>query len=769
MTTPFRSEEDRAAWVAAIVDSFDDAIVSKTLDGLITSWNRGAERIFGWTAAEAVGRSITIVIPPEHLAEEEDILARIRGGERIEHFETTRMRKDGSRFEISLTVSPIKNAKGEVIGASKIARDISERRRGDEARARLAAIVDSADDAIVSKTLDGLITSWNPAAERIFGWTAAEAVGRSITIVIPPDRLAEEEEILARISQGEKIEHFETTRMRKDGTRFEISLTVSPIKNAKGEVIGASKTARDISERLRGDEARARLAAIVDSADDAIVSKTLDGVITSWNRAAQAMFGWTAAEAVGQRITLIIPRERWHEEDEVLARVRKGESIDHFDTVRVRKNGERIDVSLTVSPVKDARGRIIGASKIARDVSDRKHAEAERAALLHAAQQAREEAEELNRSKDQFLALLSHELRTPLNAIFGWARMLQSAAMDEVTSRRAIDAILRNATAQVQLVEDLLDVSRIITGKMRLDVQWLDLKSVIESALDAVQPAASAKGLKIETVLDPNAGPVVGAADRLRQVVWNLLMNAIKFTPRDGRVQVHLRKLKSHVEIVVSDNGEGIQPEILPFIFDRFRQGDSTTTRPHGGLGLGLALVRHLVDLHGGRVRAASEGPGRGATFVVELPVAILGPEARTTLETSAATGALPLQNVRVLLVDDDADGLDLTTVMLTNSGAQVKTAVSVAAALDVLESWPADVLVSDIEMPGEDGYELLRRIRAKERGGRTRLPALALTAYGRPEDRRRTLAAGFNLHLAKPIDPSELVLAVANLVGRTG
>ena len=639
----------------------------------------------------------------------------------------------------------------------------------EDRAAWVAAIVDSSDDAIVSKTLDGLITSWNRAAERIFGWTAAEAVGRSITIVIPPDRLAEEEDILARIKQGEKIEHFETTRMRKDGTRFEISLTVSPIKNAKGEVIGASKIARDISARLHGDEAIARLAAIVDSADDAIVSKTLDGVITSWNRAAQAMFGWTAAEAVGQRITLIIPRERWPEEDEVLARVCKGESIDHFDTVRVRKSGERIDVSLTVSPVKDARGRIIGASKIARDVSDRKRAEAERTKLLQTVQQAREEAEELNRSKDQFLAVLSHELRTPLNAIFGWARMLQSAAMDEVTSRRAIDAILRNATAQVQLVEDLLDVSRIITGKMRLDVQWLDLKSVIESALDAVQPAASAKGLKIETVLDPNAGPVVGAADRLRQVVWNLLMNAIKFTPRDGRVQVHLRKLKSHVEIVVSDSGEGIQPEILPFIFDRFRQGDSTTTRPHGGLGLGLALVRHLVDLHGGRVRAASEGPGRGATFVVELPVAILGPEAGTTLETSAAMGALPLQNVRVLLVDDDADGLDLTTVMLTNSGAQVKTAVSVAAALDVLESWPADVLVSDIEMPGEDGYELLRRIRAKERGGRTRLPALALTAYGRPEDRRRTLAAGFNLHLAKPIDPSELVLAVANLVGRTG
>src|SRR5262249_28338798 len=267
----------------------------------------------------------------------------------------------------------------------------------------------------------------------------------------------EEEDILARVRQGEKLDHFDTERIRKDGTRFEISLTVSPIRNAKGEIIGASKVVRDITERRRAEEARARLAAIVDSADDAIVSKTLEGAITSWNRAAEAMFGWTVGEAVGQRITLIIPRERWPEEDDVLARIRKGESIDHFDTVRVSKSGRRVDVSLTVSPVRDSRGRIIGASKIARDVSEQKRAETERAALLQAAQQAREEAEELNRSKDQFLAVLSHELRTPLNAIFGWARMLQSADMDEGTSRRAVEAILRNATSQVQLVEDLLD------------------------------------------------------------------------------------------------------------------------------------------------------------------------------------------------------------------------------------------------------------------------------------------------------------------------
>src|SRR2546428_8891603 len=334
----------------------------------------------------------------------------------------------------------------------------------EQAAVLLAAIVESSDDAIVSKTLDGVITSWNGGAERMFGWPAPTAIGKHITLIVPEDRRAEEDDVLARLRRGERIDHFETVRQAKDGRQVHISLTVSPVRDAQGVVIGASKVARDITERRQNDELRARLAAIVDSSDDAIVSKTLDGVVTSWNRAAEAMFGWKAAEAVGQRITLIIPRERWPEEDDVLARIVKGETLDHFDTVRVRKGGERIDVSLTVSPLRDSRGRVIGASKIARDVSERKRADAERGALLRSEQRAREEAEELNRSKDQFLAVLSHELRTPLNAIFGWARMLQSAGIDASTTRRAIEAILRNATAQVQLVEALLDLSRFINA-----------------------------------------------------------------------------------------------------------------------------------------------------------------------------------------------------------------------------------------------------------------------------------------------------------------
>jgi PAS domain S-box-containing protein len=368
------------------------------------------------------------------------------------------------------------------------------------------------------------------------------------------------------------------------------------------------------------DDAAAHLAAIVDSSDDAIVSKTLEGVITSWNRGAERIFGYTAAEAVGQHITLIIPPERRAEEDDVLARIRNGQSVNHFETVRVRKDGARIDISLTVSPMRNAAGRIIGASKIARDISDRVRGERERAELLAQAQAAREEAEAVNRSKDQFLAVLSHELRTPLNAIFGWARMLHEGVLDDTIRTRGTEAILRNAKAQLRLVEDLLDVSRIITGNMRLEMRPVDLRVVVEAALETVRPDAQAKDLQIQSVLDQDPGMVMGAADRLQQVVWNILTNSVKFTPRGGRIQVCLRRADSHVEIVVSDTGEGITADLLPHVFERFRQGDSSSTRSHGGLGIGLALVRHLVDLHGGSVRVHSAGRGHGTTVTVSLP-----------------------------------------------------------------------------------------------------------------------------------------------------
>jgi PAS domain S-box-containing protein len=649
----------------------------------------------------------------------------------------------------------------------------------DDAAARLAALVQASDDAIVSKTLEGIITSWNPAAEKLFGYSAGEAIGQPITMIIPPEHLGEEREVLDRIRRGESVEHLETVRVGKGGQRINITLTVSPIRTAAGEIIGASKIARDIGERQRADEMRAWLAALVQSSDDAIVSKTLESIITSWNPAAERMFGYTAAEAIGQSILIIIPPDRRQEEEFVLGRIRRGESVEHFDTVRVDRRGQRIPISLTVSPIRSAVGEIIGASKIARDITERKQAEVERTARLAHEQAARAELEALHRTKDQFLAVLSHELRTPVNAIFGWARMLQTSHLDPTTVPRAVEAIVRNATAQVQLVEDLLDLSRIVTGNMRLDVRSVNIHATVGAALDAVRPAAEAKGIRLQTILDPHAGPIMGAPDRLQQVMWNLLMNAVKFTPRGGRVQVHLARRNSHVEIRVSDTGQGISADLLPYIFDRFRQGDSSSTRAHGGLGIGLALVRHLVELHGGTVTADSAGEGRGASFTVRLPVAIMPvePAAEETARTSvpgdlARRGERPLvslRGLRVLVVDDDRDGLDLLSVVLTNAGAETRTSVSVAAALETLEQWPADVVVSDVEMPEEDGYALVRRLRALDARRARRTPTVALTAHGRAEDRRAALAAGFNLHLAKPIDPVELVLVIANLLGRTG
>jgi len=403
--------------------------------------------------------------------------------------------------------------------------------------------------------------------------------------------------------------------------------------------------------------------------------------------------------------------------------------------------------------------------------------EAERDDLLSKERQARQEAESADRAKQEFMAVLSHELRTPLNAVYGWARMLQTGHVrGEALVARALDAIVRNADVQVQLIDDLLDLSRITSGKMRLNISRIDLSTVLTSALDAVRPAADGKSIRIETTIDPGIGAVSGDAARLQQVVWNLVINAVKFTPSGGLVQLQLRELQSQALIVVRDTGQGIAPDILPHVFDRFRQGDSSSTRTHGGLGLGLALVKHLVELHGGTVFAESDGPGRGATFIVSLPIstALAPAELKTPSVVSAAASderpllAARLDGVRILLADDDVDAVNLAEAILTNVGAEVRSCATASAALDVVKQWRPDVLVSDIEMPGEDGYELIDKVRAlaPEEGGET--PAIALSAYGRPQDRLRALAAGFTMHVPKPVDPGELTAIVASVAGRT-
>jgi PAS domain S-box-containing protein len=416
---------------------------------------------------------------------------------------------------------------------------------------------------------------------------------------------------------------------------------------------------------------------------------------------------------------------------------------------------------------RDDDGQTRGVLLVGTDITKRKLTEVE-------LERAKRDAEAANRAKEDFLAVVSHELRTPLNAVYGWARMLRSGQLQAEAAERALDVIVRNADAQVQLIDDLLDMSRIIAGKIRLDVRPFDLETVIQGAIDAVRPAAESKEISLECVLDSRAAEITGDPDRLQQVVSNLLMNAVKFTPNGGRVQVCLERINAHVEIVVSDTGQGISKEVLPHIFERFHQADNTSTRSHRGLGIGLALVRHLVELHGGKVTAHSPGEGQGATFTVELPVANTHQENRSearaqqTARAAALRVVTPsLHGLRVLLVDDDRDSLDLVHAIVTGLGAEARECVAAPEALNVVQEWRPHVLICDIEMPGEDGYMFIRKVRTLDlaKGGKT--PAVALTAYGSIEDRLRTLSAGYSIHVPKPVDPAELGLIVGTLAGR--
>lgn len=636
-----------------------------------------------------------------------------------------------------------------------------------EAQALLAAIITSSDDAIISKDRQGIVRSWNQSAERIFGYTADEIVGNPIEVLFPPDQFYEESQTLNRVNNGERVDHLHTLRLRKDGTPVAVSVTISPIHDAQGNIVGASEIARDVTQ---SGELQGRFEAIIASSDDAIVSKDLNGIVQSWNNAAERMFGYTAAEMIGKSITTLFPPDRLDEEPKILEQLRRGQRVDHFETVRTHKDGRQLDVSVTISPVKDPTGRIIGVSKVARDISSIKRVLREREELLARETAARADAERVSRMKDEFLATLSHELRTPLNAILGWATILRSqgaTAPQEI--EQGIEVIERNARAQAQLIEELLDMSRVINGKLRLDLQVVDLQGVVSEAVESVRPAAEGKGIRLTKVLDPQSGPITGDPGRIHQVLWNLLTNAIKFTPKNGRVQVFLRRINSHVEISVVDSGQGIAADFLPHLFTRFSQADTSISRQYSGLGLGLALVKSLVEMHGGNVKASSPGPGQGSTFVVSLPLtAIHRDESQPTL-TPAPSAGVPkpdadLQGFHVLVIDDEADARHLIRHILTKCHATVTTAASAAEGLAAVRQLRPDMILSDIGMPVEDGYEFLAKLRqlSQAEGGDT--PAVALTAFARSEDRRRALMAGFQMHLPKPVEAAELLAVASNL-----
>jgi PAS domain S-box-containing protein len=678
----------------------------------------------------------------------------------------------------------------------------------------LAKVIESSDDAIVSKDLNGTITSWNRAAERMFGYTPEEAVGRSIRMIIPADRQAEEDEVLARIRTGEMVDHYETIRQRKDGTLVSISLTVSPIRNEAGEVIGASKIARDVTERSRllADarehawisaklgEVGAVLASTLDR--DIILQKVTD-TGTELTHAEVGAFFYNVRDSSGDAYMLYTlsgaPKEAFANfpnprATAIFAPTFRGEATVRLDDVtqdaRYGKNAPYFGLPLghlavrsyLAAPVTAASGSVLGGLFFGHSqtgIFTEQHerlAEGIAAWASVALENARlyVEARDANRMKDEFLAVLSHELRTPLNAIVGYARLLRGGILSNEKAERGLETLERNANWLTQIIEDVLDVSRIVSGKIRLDVQPVELPLIIDNAVATVQPAADAKGVRLQTIIDPHVGPVSGDPDRLQQVVWNLLSNAVKFTPKEGRVQVRLERVNSHTEIVVSDTGIGISPDFLPYVFERFRQAEATTTRKAGGLGLGLAIVRHIVEMHGGTVHAASAGEGQGVTFRVRLPLMIVQPEPVNVRREHPRTERMQrltalgnLHGIRVLAIDDDEDALTLLRVVLEAAGAEVTTVVSPFTVLERIAAVRPQALVVDLGMPEMDGFELISRIRASTNPDVRDVPAAALTAFARSEDRTKALRSGFEMHLAKPVDPGELVASVATLVRR--
>lgn len=831
--------EERIALAASIVESSDNAIIGKTLDGIIISWNTGAEKMYGYTADEVKSRHISILAPDERGEEIDAILERLRQGEPVYHYETKRVRKDGSQVDVALTISPIKDGRGKVVGASTIARDITERNRAEAEKARLLSEIEQQRHRLnnVMANVPGVVwEAWGQPdeanqridfvsdyVETMLGYSVQEWLSTpnfwlSIVHADDKERAAREAQAIY-VSCERGASQFRW--MTKDGRAIWVEAQSVVVCDDAGNPIGMRGVTMDISERKRAEEAQEFLAEA-----SSVLASSLDYETTLASLAqltVPRLADWCGVEIVeedGRSRQLAVAHvdpakiefarevsRRYPPDPDSpfgVSNVLKTGKSEFYPQITdemlksVARNEEHLKLicelgmkSAMVVPLV-ARGRTHGvitlvAAKsglrydkadlaLAEDLARRAAFAVDNARLYREAQRARADAEQANRAKDEFLATVSHELRTPLNAIIGWAHMLRKNRFDEATTKRAMETIERNAKSQARLIEDILDVSRIITGKLRLDVHPIELASVIEAAIDAVRPATDAKEIRLQTILDPRAGPVSGDPNRLQQVVWNLVSNAAKFTPRGGRIQVRLERVNSHIEITVSDTGQGIPADLLPYVFERFRQGDSSSTRIHGGLGLGLAIVRHLVELHGGTVHASSPGAGQGTTFTVRLPLLVWHRDAKDgerTYPTASNSGALEgvpsLEGLRVLVVDDEPDTREMLKLMIEQFDAEVQVCASSAEAIAALDQWKPNVLVSDIEMPGEDGYSFIRKIRAlePERGGT--IAAVALTAYARTEDRMRSLAAGYQVHLAKPVTPIELALVIANLAGRSG
>jgi PAS domain S-box-containing protein len=758
----------------------DFAVFATDLDGRVVSWNPGVGSLLGFAEGEWVGRDSSIIFTPEdlgrgaHLREMETALGEGRAEDERWH-----LRRDGSRFWADGLLMLLRDGAGGPRGFAKILRDNTEAKlteeRLRESEQRFQRVVELSPDAIAVHA-EGVVLFINAVGAKLLGADdPAQVVGRPIAELIHPDC---HEVIRARIemaNRGETPPPAEIRFIRLDGTELYGELASAPLlyqgRPAVQAVVRDLTRRKQAQEALRESEKRFRLIFNQQFQFMAILSP--EGVLLDVNELPLRAAGVAREQVLGRLFWETpwwegLPEMQAGWPDRLAAAARSDAPVFSVDSYRAADGTRVADASLTA--VRGSDGSVEFFIVQASDITERKRVEEERERLLS-------EAQEANRLKDEFLATVSHELRTPLTAILGWAHLLRGGRLEGESAGKALDTIERNARAQAQLIDDLLDVSRIVTGKLRLYVVPVSPHTFIDAAVEVVRPAAEAKGVRLQKLIDTGVETVMGDPARLQQVVWNLLTNAVKFTPRGGRVQVRLERVNSQVEIAVADTGAGIPPEFLPHVFERFRQADQKTTRHHGGLGLGLAIVRHLVELHGGTISAESGGAGHGATFTVSLPVAPLhlwereGERVRPATRDTLPSYECPerLDGLRVLVVDDEPDARELLSVGLGQCGAEVTVASSAREALEALAEVKPHVLVSDIGMPEEDGYELIRRVRALSAEAGGEVPAVALTAYARTEDRLRALREGYQMHVAKPVELAELVAVMSSLLRRGG
>lgn len=775
-----------------LLDNLEDyALFMMDVSGCIVTWTPGVERLMGYAEAEFLEQNAAIIFTPRDceagLPDQERERARKTG--RSEDVRWHK-RKDGTLFWANGQMIALRDESGELRGFAKLLRDETRHKRIEDDLRRMRRQLQTALDV-------GRIGTWawdiqhnrveaDTNLARFFGLSAEEAHGGPVERYfagIHPDDAPRVSNVINEALQSGAVFSDEYRLVPNEGEVLWIEARGQAELDASGRPLHFNGVMLDITERKHAEalmrQSEERYRTLFEAIDNGfcVIEMIFDGAhnpvdyrFIEINPAFEKQTG--LQNAVGKTMREFAPRHEdfWFQ---TYGRVvTTGEAV-HFENFAETLDRWFEVHAFRVEPPQDHRLAVLFS-----DISARKKGEL-------ALRQAHAHSEETNRMKDEFFATLSHELRTPLNAILGWANILRTNQLDAATQTQGLETIERNARAQSKLINDLLDVSRILTGKLRLDLRPLELAGVLEDALNTVRPTSQAKSITIETSIDQTTGLISGDRDRLNQVFWNLLTNAIKFTPRGGHIRVEMRRADSGVEVSVSDSGRGIAPDFLPFVFERFRQADASSTRAFGGLGIGLALVRHLMEAHGGTVRASSRGENMGATFSVTFPLSAVRPRAeKPVVAVPSRETALPqpqnspqqtaLSGLRILVVDDENDARFLVQLALSQHGAQVVTAESVAAAFALAvqsrsSDAPFDVLVSDVGMPGEDGFSLIRRIRGLEERDGSFLPAIALTAYADAKNRINALLAGFQVHLAKPVDPMELVATVASLKGRTG